>query len=308
MTTADPRFPLDQYHALRTGFGFIPLARWSSVTFTGADRQVFLNNFCTNDVKRLLPGEHCEAFITNVKGKVLGHGLVDCRTEELVFITVPEQAASLIEHLDRYIIREDVQLRDSTAERAYLLVSGGDGAGRGQVAEDWIHWRLLDTELCGLCETTPADLPRVVQELLAAGAVECSEAAFLAMRIEAGTPLFGIDFGADNLPQEVSRDEFAISFTKGCYLGQETVARIDAMGHVNQTLVGVRFAGPNVPQAGLELTSGESPVGRVTSASFSPRLESPLALAMVRRQWIPAGTLLESAAGLCEVVDLPVHE
>ena len=307
MTKADATFPLDQYHALRAGFGVYPLDGWSSVTFSGSDRQVFLNNFCTNDVKRLVPGERCEAFVTNVKGKVLGHGLVDCRREELVFITVPAQAASLVEHLDRYIIREDVQLRDSTAERAFLLVSGGDCAGQAPEAERWIRWRLLETEICGVVEATPAELPRVAQELLAAGAVECSTAAFHAMRIEAGTPLFGVDFKADNLPQEVGRDEFAISFTKGCYLGQETVARIDAMGHVNQSLVGVRFAGPNVPPVGLELTSGEKSVGRVTSASYSPRLDSPLALAMVRRPWTQTGTCLESASGACEVVDLPVR-
>ena len=71
---------------------FVELADWSSVTLTGADRQTFLNNFCTNDVKRLAPGEHCEAFLTNVKGKILGHGLVHCRDDELVFITVPGQA------------------------------------------------------------------------------------------------------------------------------------------------------------------------------------------------------------------------
>ena len=97
------------------------------MTLTGADRQTFLNNFCTNDVKRLAPGDSCEAFFTNVKGKILGHGLVTCRDDELVFITVPGQAAKLIEHLDRYVIREDVQLRDTTAERAYLLIAGGDG-------------------------------------------------------------------------------------------------------------------------------------------------------------------------------------
>jgi tRNA-modifying protein YgfZ len=308
MTAPDTNFPLDEYHALRTGFGILPLEGWSSVTFTGADRQLFLNNFCTNEVKRLVPGEHCEAFITNVKGKVLGHGLVDCRTEELVFISVPEQAPLLVEHLDRYIIREDVQLRDSTAERAYLLISGGDGAGREPAAEHWIRWRLLDTEFCGLQETRPAHLPSVMQEALTSGAAKCGAEAFNALRIEAGTPLFGVDFNTENLPQEIGRDELAISFTKGCYLGQETVARIDALGHVNRSIVGVRFAGPNVPPVGLELTCGEDSAGRVTSASVSPQFESPLALAMVRRPWNSPGTRLDSAAGACEVIDLPVHQ
>ena len=84
----------------------------------------------------------------------------------------------------------------------------------------------------------------------------CGTAAFDALRIESGTPLFGVDFDEENLPQEVGRDELAISFTKGCYLGQETVARIDALGHVNQQLAGVRFAGPDVPDAKAELTQG----------------------------------------------------
>ncbi len=308
MMTPAATLPLEEYHALRSGFGVVELAKWSSVTFTGAERQVFLNNFCTNDVKRLRPGEHCEAFITNVKGKILGHGLVHCRDDELVFITVPEQAPKIIEHLDRYIIREDVQLRDTTAERVFLLIAGGEEAGKGLTQEPWIRWHLLHVPFCGLLEAKPDMLSQVRQELKADGAMPCSGAAFDALRIESGTPLIGIDFDEENLPQEVSRDELAISFTKGCYLGQETVARIDALGHVNEQLAGVRFAGPNLPKAKTELTSGGTLAGHVTSASFSPQLGGPLALAMVRRQWLAPGTRLESAAGSCEVIELPVHQ
>jgi folate-binding protein YgfZ len=307
MMMPEATFPLDEYHALRRGFGTVELANWSSVTLTGSDRQTFLNNFCTNDVKRLGPGEHCEAFLTNVKGKVLGHGLVHCRASELVFITVPAQAPPIITHLDRYIIREDVQLRDTTAERAYLLIAGGETAGAGLNGEIWIRWRLLHVPFCGLLEATPNKLSQVRQELKAAGAIWCGNAAFDALRIESGTPLFGIDFDEENLPQEVGRDELAINFTKGCYLGQETVARIDALGHVNQRLVGAHFAGPNVPEAKAELTDGGTPAGHVTSATFSPQLGSPLALAMVRRQWDAPGSQLTSAAGSCEVIELPIR-
>ncbi|MEX2091085.1 MAG: glycine cleavage T C-terminal barrel domain-containing protein [Pirellulales bacterium] len=308
MTTPAATFPLEEYDALRSGFGVVELVDWSSVTLTGADRQAFLNNFCTNDVKRLGPGEQCEAFITNVKGKILGHGLVHCRDDELVFITVPEQAAKIIEHLDRYIIREDVQLRDTTAERAYLLIAGGEAAGKGLTQEPWIHWRLLNVPFCGLLEAKPDMLSQVRQELTADGATPCGGAAFDALRIESGSPLFGIDFDEENLPQEVGRDELAISFTKGCYLGQETVARIDALGHVNEQLAGVRFAGPNVPEPNMELTSDGKPAGHVTSASFSPQCGAPLALAMVRRRWLAPGSQLESAVGSCEVIELPVHQ
>jgi folate-binding protein YgfZ len=309
MMMPEATFPLDEYQALRSGFGVVELANWSSVTLTGADRQTFLNNFCTNDVKRLGPGEHCEAFLTSVQGKILGHGLVHCRANELVIITVPALAPKMIAHLDRYIIREDVQLRDTTAERAYLLIAGGEEAGAGLNGETWIRWRLLHAPFCGLLEATPDRLSQVRQELKAAGAMWCGDgdAAFDALRIESGTPLFGIDFDEENLPQEVGRDELAISFTKGCYLGQETVARIDALGHVNQRLVGVRFAGPNVPNPKTELTDGGTPAGQVTSAAYSPHLGSPLALAMVRRRWVSPGSQLASAAGPGEVIELPVH-
>jgi folate-binding protein YgfZ len=299
-------FPMDEYNALRRGFGCVELSGWTSIALTGKDRQTFLNNFSTNEVKRLRLGEHCEAFITNVKGKILGLGLVHSRADELVYITVPGQAEKLISHLDRYIIREDVQLRDTTSERTYILIAGGDGAGAGLAHDRWIHWRLLATEICGLAEAA-ADISNVREELRAAGAKTCGIAAFEALRVESGTPLFGVDFDEENLPQEVGRDELAISFTKGCYLGQETVARIDALGHVNQELVGVRFDGESIPPAGTELTSGGAAAGCVSSAVYSPLLSAPLTMAMVRRSFAPPGTKLESAVGTCEVVELPIR-
>src|SRR3954468_12228619 len=112
-----------EYQALRTGDAIVELAGWTSISVTGADRQVFLHNFCTNDVKRLVPGSSCEAFFTNVKGKIVGHGVIDCRDDELVIIGAPGQGPRLVEHLDRYVIREDVNLRDTTTDRAYFLVN-----------------------------------------------------------------------------------------------------------------------------------------------------------------------------------------
>ncbi|MGD9636277.1 MAG: folate-binding protein YgfZ [Pirellulales bacterium] len=299
-------FPLDEYHALRSGFGCVDLADWTSITLSGRDRQTFLNNFCTNDVKRLQPGERCEVFITNVKGKILAHGLVDCRADELVLITVPGQAERLIAHLDRYIIREDVQLRNSTAERKYFLIAGGDAAGGGLTHDRWIHWRILEVPICGLIEAPVDQFLTILGELRADGARPCGAAALQSLRVESGMPLYGSDFDEENLPQEIGRDEEAISFTKGCYLGQETVARIDALGHVNQQLVGVRWAGPDIPVAGQELMSNGTPAGRITTITYSPQLEAPLALAILRRNWAAPGTKLSSPAGPCEVIDLPL--
>ncbi len=288
-----------QYDALRSGRAIVELADWSSVTLTGKDRQSFLNNFCTNDVKRLAAGDSCEAFFTNVKGKILGHGLVTCRQAELVIIGVPGQAATLIEHLDRYLIREDVQLRDTTAERNYLLLTGGRSPRS-------FSWNLIGGRAAGVAELAPRELASHLSALRDQGFVVAGPIAFTAARIEDGVPLFGVDFDEQNFPQEVGRDREAVSFTKGCYLGQETVARIDALGHVNQKIAGVQFFGDEVPTAGTDLSLANKKVGRVTSAAFSPKLKAPLALAILRREANAAGTRLESPLGECEVVRLPV--
>jgi folate-binding protein YgfZ len=290
----------EQYDALRSGNALVPLSNWSSVTVTGKDRQSFLHNFCTNDVKRLVPGGACEAFFTNAKGKILGHGLVTCGEDELAIVGDPGQAARLVEHLDRYVIREDVQLRDTTAERSCVLACG-------DYLPQCYRWNLVGNEAGGVTWVTPDKLPSLMGTFLEGGVVVVSQQAFEIARIEAGFPLFGVDFDENNLPQEVGRDREAVSFTKGCYLGQETVARIDALGHVNQKLVGVRFVGSDMPEVSAAVLKEGANVGRVTSAAYSPRLSAPLALAMVRRVAIAVGTRLESAAGECEVVALPLQ-
>ena len=106
----------------------------------------------------------------------------------------------------------------------------------------------------------------------------------------------------ENLPQELARDRWAISFNKGCYLGQETVARLDALGHVNQELRRLRFSGDIAPEPGLALTADDKPAGRVTSSVWSPAAQGPVALGYVRRNWLAAGTKLQSARGEATVV------
>jgi folate-binding protein YgfZ len=307
----------EEYAALRAGRGVVDLADWASLTLTGADRQAFLHNFCTNDIKRLVPGQSCEAFFTNVKGKILGHGLVTCRSEELVVIGVPGQVPRLLEHLDRYVIREDVQLRDSTSERHFLLLAG---TGRAHeyfsqslacstppaIPARFFSWKLI-SDNSGLVELSPQEPTSMLAAFGGHGLMLVGPPAFHAVRIEFGTPLFGIDFDEGSFPQEVGRDSQAISFTKGCYLGQETVARIDALGHVNQHLVGARFSAEEPPKTGTELIHAGRTVGHVTSATYSPRLKAPLALAMLRREQAAPGSRLDSAAGPCEVVSLPVE-
>lgn len=279
----------DEYEALRAGRGVVKLADWSSISVTGADRHAFLNNFGTNDVKRLVPGASCEAFFCNVKGKIVGHGVIGCRNDELIIVGAPGQAASLIEHLDRYVIREDVKLLDTTATRSYSFRANEVPSSQSPIA-----WDLIGGGGAIFEGTSDGEHDVVL-----------GDEAFTAARIEAGFPLFGVDFDGDSLPQEVGRDRQAISFTKGCYLGQETVARIDALGHVNRQLVAVRFDAGSQPERGVELTHNGMNVGTVTSAAWSPKLGAPLGLAMIRRGANAVGTRLASPVGDCEVVATP---
>src|SRR3954468_15984557 len=284
-----PEF-LAQYDALTTGVGISQLPRRTIIDVTGADRTQILQSFTTNDIKQLTPGRGCEAFVTNPQGKTLGHVLIFCDTDKCVLDSPPDQAAPLIGHFERYVITEDVQFSDRTAEFSDLLVAGPKSetilnsvAGVKPPTERLAHLpaaiegravTIRRVEYAGpiawFVNTPIGDAAAVIAALSAAGAVRCDAAAVEAARLEAGVPLFGIDITPENLPQEVARDDRAISFTKGCYLGQETVARIDAIGHVNRLLVGLKFAGEEPPSSGLDLLAGDQQAGHVTSAAWSP--------------------------------------
>ena len=114
----------DDYEALTSGQGFFALSDWSSIAIYGADRISFLHNMCTNDIQRLTPGQGCEAFCTDVKGKIVAHVWVLALDDHLMLLTVPSRAETILGHLDRYLIREDVQLADQTEQKSWLMVPG----------------------------------------------------------------------------------------------------------------------------------------------------------------------------------------
>ena len=317
---------LGEYTALTAGAGLADLTGSTVVEATGADRVSLLHSFTTGDVKKLPVGRGCEAFVTTPQGKTLSHVWLLKREDALLAVTTPGQGATLIGHLQRYIVSEDVTLRDLSDERGLLLVVGARTADvlkacSGQSPPDEVlamaDVRIADRAavLVRVELTQPAshllltalvDVATIDAALLEAGASRVSRPAVEIARLEAGVPLFGQDITAENLPQEIGRDRQAISFTKGCYLGQETVARIDALGHVNRQLVGLRFEGEVVPPAGEILMADGKEVGQVTSAAWSPKLKAGLAIALVRRRQAMAGTRLTSASGDASVILLPL--
>lgn len=281
-----------EYEALVSGAGIVALTEWSEIGLSGKDRAKFLHNMCTNDIQRLLPGTLCEAFCTDVKGKILAHVLVIAEEQELTLLTVPGQTEALITHLDRYIIREDVTLRAGQPNSGwYIAVANSDNL-------------VLDDSLVIECDLLwpGARLIRRPAGPPSAMTVETTSPAWTALRVESGLPLYGVDFDHANLPQEINRDSRAISFTKGCYLGQETVARIDALGRVNKTLELLQFEGNQVPPPGTKLLNDGSEVGSVTTTCWSPQFNAPLALGFVRRGFNNVGSKLSSNYGGAEVI------
>lgn len=309
--------------------GFVDLSSRGKLEFTGDDRAKFLHNLSTNEIKGLPAGSGCEAFLLDAKGHVQFYVIVHNTGDRLLLEELAPAGETtgtrLFKHFDKYLMREKVVLKDQTCDWAEFLVAGA------QAAE--IVGRALDmappSESLGNCGCPVlgegAFVARSVQatapnftifcsrsraddlrtRLEAAGVIGCDHAAAEAPRIEAGLPLCGVDITDKNLAQEIDRVERTISFRKGCYLGQETVARLDALGHVNKSLVVLMFAalapGPAQPApVGTELQLNGQTVGQVTSSAV--RHGITVALAYVRRGSGKLGTILESPLGSAEIV------
>lgn len=285
------------------------------VSVRGADRASFLHNLCTNDVRSLQTGQGCEAFFTNVQGKVLGHAFLFCLPETILIDTTEAQGGTLLPHLEKYHIREDVVLAEWDVTTVWL--AGGNAwetVKPGDVRElpvlGCATWEWGGCSITGRCVpvTSPpsyflscvADQADALLSNLAECGLTESTQLLEELRIQAGFPTYGVDITAENLPQEVGRDQHAISFTKGCYLGQETVARIDALGHVNRCLVTLEFDDVVPPAAGEAVMHGEKTVGKVTSAVRTAP-GRVLALAYVRRELVEAGEPVMTRQGAARI-------
>jgi len=301
-----------EYVAARSGAATFKLDGWTQVEISGNDRAKFLHNFCTNEIRSLTPGHGCEALITSVQGKVLAHVFVYATATTLELVAVPGSAAKIIEHLSRYQISEEVTFSDMTSERGLLLVAGPQaaialfnfGCGAQSLAEgQHCHCSIgpFSIEVCrndllglrGFLLSCPAGQTADLVEALDATGAQCaSSTVFDVLRIEAGFPIYGIDITEANLAQEVNRTAQAISFSKGCYLGQEPIARIDAMGHVNQQLCGIRLKQGPVPPAGAEIVTTDADprkIGHITSAALAFGTGLPVALGYLKRHFDTPG-------------------
>lgn len=309
----------------------IDLGPRTEFIISGADRVNFLHSFCTADIKKLQPGQGEEAFITNHQGKAVGHVQVFGEPERFVVCGAAGQAEKLITHLDRFVISERVEFQNVSDSYIHLILAGPQAAdviakcgiqppterlqhAAVNLAGQEVSLRRVDylaATPCFLFSVPVHAKEEVIKVLIAAGAKQGDELASALgwdmARIEAGYPLYGQDITEDNLPQEVARDAQAINFNKGCYLGQETIARLDALGHVNRVLTGLKFPGPQHLEPGEVIMQGEKKLAQITSLTLSPKLNAPLALAYVRTLHATPGKRLAFEGGEAEVVKLPLE-
>jgi folate-binding protein YgfZ len=296
---------------LRTGCGLLDRSERGKLALTGPEAMAFLHGQVTNDVEGLQPGEGCYAAFLSHKGKMQGDLRVLNTGDELWLDTERETLQPLFTMINRYKLGSDLELHKRTLQQGLLSLIGPDArtiAGAEDLPEreycnaagevDGIPLLLVATDV-GVDLVCDAERTEDLAEALRArGARDVSDDAAEALRVERGRPRFGLDMDESTIPQEAGLNERAVSFTKGCYIGQETVARLHYRGKPNRHLRGLRLSGPAEP--GAELRLGEKVVGRVGTVA------AERALAIVRREAQPGATLaVGDGATTAEVVELP---
>ncbi|MEO0484268.1 MAG: hypothetical protein AAF138_11665, partial [Planctomycetota bacterium] len=329
-----------EYAAIRKGCGLLDRPDRGTLEITGADRISFLNNMLTQELKDLQPHESRSSFWLNRKGRIDADLRVLALEDRLLFDLDAHSAAATVQSLDAFLIMDDAEITDCSAERHRFSLHGPTAAALLEhltttIAGDdptalapGCHCvlKLTDTdiefiaerddatgetgfELSMRAEHAPAVWDALLQARFDSEAAQAGTLtplaerfrlrpigwhAFNVARIEAGRPLFNLDFGPDSIPAETGLLEDRVSFTKGCYLGQEIVARMHSLGHPKRTLVALRLTGdaayeadgqPRQPITGAPIRKAESddPIGAVTSSAVSPMLgATPVCFAMVK--------------------------
>jgi tRNA-modifying protein YgfZ len=303
------------YRAITETRGLIDRSERGKLALSGADAASFLQGQVTNDVEGLAPGEGCYAAFLTPKGKMLGDVRVLATADELLLDTERVALQALFNMIRRFSLGYQVELHKRTLERGLLSLIGPDSARAAGVEElpleEHAHALVTigdtavrairtDVGIDLLCDC--ADTEALRERLADAGAVPVGEAAVECLRIEHGRPRYGIDLDDSVIPQEAGLNDRAVSFTKGCYVGQETVARLHYRGKPNRQLRGLRLSAP--VQSGEELEFEGRVVGRITSVAQSP-LSGPIALALVRREAPPGAVVSVGDAVTAEVTELP---
>lgn len=301
----------------------VDLAPWSALELTGADRVRFLNGLVTCDVKALAPGAGAYGFFTSAQGKVLADCVVLADADTLWVQLAPALLDEMHDHVEKYRIADRVTV---TKRQDLIAVRWIGAAAEGAVARllpeaavpeaDWSHLELARGGAGGravrlarlgapaVALVVPAaSADGLLREALDLGAAAAPAEELESLRVGAGIARFGVDFGREHFPQETGAEAEAVSYSKGCYLGQEVVARIHYRGGVNRGLRGLRFAAAAPPALGTGLIADGHAVGRVTSTARCSG--DSVGLAVLHKRGWEIGQRLELEGGGTAVVTEP---
>lgn len=325
--------PAAEYDAVRGAAGLIDFSHRGLLQITGPDRVAFLQGMLSNDLPALKPFEGQFATILNQQGKVLADVRVLCAMNSLYLDFWETLKDKIVAHLNRYLVADEVEIADRSEEYATLSLQGPHAetlllglAGQADLPKNIAHHAMVNAAGAALCVVRAshsgetgfdlviprAELVKISQRLTDIGeqfsAAWIGQEALETLRIEAGNPRYGTDFSEDNLLLETGLDTH-VSFTKGCYLGQEIVERVRSRGHVNKKLCGLLIDGATPARPGDAIGVDGKQVGAITSSAFSPRLMRAIALGYVHRDHWDLGTHLtinrDSALLTALVTELP---
>jgi len=315
-----------EYEAVRGGAcaGLFDLSSRGRVEVSGTEAVQFLNGLVTNDVKALADGAWMHAAFPNVQGRLLACVRVIRRGDLFLFDTEPATHERVLKTLERFTLAGDFHVRDLKSETALLCVQGAHAgdlvrAVFGEDAASLVRGR-VSTATFGGADTTLIRATHTGEDgfdlfiaagaaeslwdaLVAAGARPCGFDALEVLRVETGVPRYGVDVSDANVVLEVVREDEAVSYTKGCYVGQEIIARIHWRGHVAKRLAGLTFDRDSCASIGstVRAADGGREIGRVTSVVFSPRLKQNIALAVIKYDFLKPCTEVKIFDGDAEV-------
>jgi folate-binding protein YgfZ len=305
-----------EQRAAGTTAGLVDRSCLGKAVVTGRDRAGFLQGMLTNDIKALQPGQGCPAAFLDAHGKVMALLEVYARDDRLFLALLPGLTEKTLELLDKFLISERVYFEAADDTWAVLIVLGpragevlASAAGREIALQPHEH---VEVELAGApvrvvesggpglptlaCWTPPEHGVALWNALRAAGARPVGTQVYDVLRVEAGIPWYGHDVD-DTVILPETRLEHLVNYTKGCYIGQEVVARVKYRGHVNRALSGLVLRGDHVPAPGARVVAGGKDVGRITSAVHSLAVGAPIALGYVRREHFEPGSEVEVVDG-----------
>lgn len=323
--------PLKEYDALRTGAGLCDRSYRGIIRIAGRDRQEFLHSMVSNDVKGLRAGQGTYAALLTPKGKMIADLWIYVLPEFCLVATEPSATAELTQALQKYTLAADVTIEDRTDEhgtisllgprstalvRAVLSSPPADPAGLSHKNVEFHGSPVLLARTSSAGEEgfdllAPTEILEPLwlalsQEETRPPVLPVGWTALELLRVEAGVPRFGQDMDHDAIPLEAGIESRAISLTKGCYMGQEIIARIVHRGHVNRRLVGLKLAPGCSPGKGEPILGEGGPVGEITTALLSPRF-GPIALGYVRRDLAEPGRSVSVGGRSAQIVELPFH-